>query len=389
MYIIGGSLTKIAYYSTVSFRRVYYATDNLNKNDDKNKDDKNDKFVYTYSEQARLHFVKFETKYIENCLDFIGDNLVNSDERKGKSIKATGGGAYKYSKLIQDKLGLKVDKEDELTCLITGCNFLLKNISDEAFVYNRNGSPEYEFQTADPHVFPYMLVNIGSGVSILKVESDSCYERIGGTATGGGTFWGLGTLLTKAKSFDELLDLAEKGDHRKADMLVKDIYGGDYETLGMHSDLIASSFGKICPRQNSESDYNEADLARSLLFAISNDIGQIACLYAMMHNLKKHVIEPFQSIILVETSNFNTIQKIIFYVSDCSLIFSRLERELANELITVDLIILEGMGRAVHTNIDAEFVCDCFKLAIIKNRWLAKRLGGDVFSVVCKYESVA
>lgn len=67
---------------------------------------------------------------------------------------------------------------------------------------------------------------------------------------------------------------------------------------------------------------------------------------------------------------------------------SRLERELANELTTVDLIILEGMGRAVHTNIDAEFVCDNFKLAIIKNRWLAKRLGGDMFSVVCKYESV-
>lgn len=37
----------------------------------------------------------------------------------------------------------------------------------------------------------------------------------------------------------------------------------------------------------SECSYNEADLARSLLFSISNDIGQIACLYAMMHNLKK------------------------------------------------------------------------------------------------------
>lgn len=36
-----------------------------------------------------------------------------------------------------------------------------------------------------------------------------------------------------------------------------------------------------------ESDYNEADLARSLLFSISNDIGHIACLYAMIHNLKK------------------------------------------------------------------------------------------------------
>ena len=30
----------------------------------------------------------------------------------------------------------------------------------------------------------------------------------------------------------------------------------------------------------------EADIARSLLFAISNDIGQIASLYAMMHGLK-------------------------------------------------------------------------------------------------------
>lgn len=36
---IGGSLTKIAYYSTVSFRRVNYATDNIDKNDEKNKDD--------------------------------------------------------------------------------------------------------------------------------------------------------------------------------------------------------------------------------------------------------------------------------------------------------------------------------------------------------------
>lgn len=32
---------------------------------------------------------------------------------------------------------------------------------------------------------------------------------------GGGTFWGLGKLLTSAKGFDELLQLAENGDHRK------------------------------------------------------------------------------------------------------------------------------------------------------------------------------
>ena len=41
-----------------------------------------------------------------------------------------------------------------------------------------------------------------------------------------------------------MLALAEQGDHRKVDMLVKDIYGGDCTSLGLPGDLIASSFGK-------------------------------------------------------------------------------------------------------------------------------------------------
>lgn len=54
-----------------------------------------------------MHFVKFETKYIADCLNFISAHLVNShEEMLGKSIKATGGGAYKYAELIQEKLGL-------------------------------------------------------------------------------------------------------------------------------------------------------------------------------------------------------------------------------------------------------------------------------------------
>lgn len=44
--------------------------------------------------------------------------------------------------------------------------------------------------------------------------------------------------------FDELLQLASKGQHTNVDMLVKDIYGGSYGCLGLTGDLIASSFGK-------------------------------------------------------------------------------------------------------------------------------------------------
>lgn len=42
------------------------------------------------------------------------------------SEKATGGGAYKYADLFKEKLGISLDKEDEMDCLVGGINFLLK-----------------------------------------------------------------------------------------------------------------------------------------------------------------------------------------------------------------------------------------------------------------------
>lgn len=51
-----------------------------------------------------------------------------------------------------------------------------------------------------------------------------------------------------------------------------------------------------------------------------------------------------------------------------------------------DLVIIEGMGRAIHTNYYAMFGCESLKMAVIKNSWLADRLGGQLFSVVFKYE---
>lgn len=57
-----------------------------------------------------------------------------------------------------------------MACLIKGCNFLLKNIPDEAFAFVLHGSLEYQFQKSEPNIFPYLLLSLGSGVSILKVH---------------------------------------------------------------------------------------------------------------------------------------------------------------------------------------------------------------------------
>lgn len=79
----------------------------------------------------------------------------------------------------------RVDKEDEMYCLIKGTNFLLRNVAKEAFIFQRNGDhPNYVFQNLDSNLHPYILVNIGSGVSIIKVTGEESYERIGRLSTG-------------------------------------------------------------------------------------------------------------------------------------------------------------------------------------------------------------
>lgn len=41
-------------------------------------------------------------------------------------MKATGGGAFKFADLFKEKLGIVLDKEEEMSCLVAGANFLLK-----------------------------------------------------------------------------------------------------------------------------------------------------------------------------------------------------------------------------------------------------------------------
>ncbi len=37
--------------------------------------------------------------------------------------------------------------------------------------------------------YPFLFVNIGSGVSILKIDANNKFERITGTSVGGGTLY--------------------------------------------------------------------------------------------------------------------------------------------------------------------------------------------------------
>ncbi|CAO2829265.1 unnamed protein product [Amaranthus hypochondriacus] len=250
---------------------------------------------------GKLHFAKFETSKIYECLDFIesrqlhGSSCRNQEEGLDKNnavIKATGGGAYKYADLFKEKFGVILDKEDEMDCLVAGANFLLKAVPQEAFTY-MEGRKEF-VQIDGNDLYPYLLVNIGSGVSMIKVDGDGKFKRVSGTSAGGGTFWGMGKILTKCQSFDDLLELSQQGNNRSIDMLVRDIYGGhDYSKIGLSATTIASSFGKPVSENKELEDYKPEDIARSLLRLISNNIAQIAYLIAEIYGLKRIIFGGF------------------------------------------------------------------------------------------------
>lgn len=305
---IGGSLAKLVYFSREPF---------------------------STEPGGRLNFISFETDRIDDGLAFMRhlkehQQTLNGSKPGQLTVMATGGGAYKYYDKIKDALGVDVIREDEMECLIIGLDFFITEIPREVFTYSE--TDPMHFAEPEENIYPYLLVNIGSGVSFLKVSGPRKYERVGGTSLGGGTLWGLLSLLTGARTFDEMLDNAAHGENSNVDMLVGDIYGTNYGKIGLKNTTIASSFGKVFrmkreaeneaedmgglsngdsehhraqreppsaptnnntaqqqQQQHSSEDtggrFSSADVSRSLLYAISNNIGQLAFLQSQIHGL--------------------------------------------------------------------------------------------------------
>ena len=237
--------------------------------------------------RGSLHFIRFQTTDMGNFLSLA--------KQKGMAelvttVCATGGGAFKFEQDFRDQVNMKLAKFDELDTLIKGILFADLHNRTECYYYENARdilkSEKQQFNFSQP--FPFILVNVGSGVSILAVYGPDNYKRISGTSLGGGTFLGLCCLLTGCTSFEEAIQLATKGDNRKVDKLVKDIYGGDYNRFGLPGDLVASSFGQMHLNDKRVSVSRE-DLANATLVTITNNIGSIARMCALNEKIDRVV----------------------------------------------------------------------------------------------------
>lgn len=245
----------------------------------------------TEARGGHLRFAKFQTKRLDECLEFIKSSrlLYSSgiDPSGGHIIiKAAGGGAFKYADVFKEKLGVSLDKMDEVESVVAGANFLLQKIPCESFTHMDGKITPIHINSKN--LFPYFLVNIGSGVSMLKVAGNRKFERVTGTHIGGGTMFGLAKLLTGCTSYDEFLELSQLGDNLALDLIARDICGELVcQKQGLSASTLASSFGKVITSKRKLSDYKREDLAATLLSAFTYNIAQVSFLKASLLGFKR------------------------------------------------------------------------------------------------------
>lgn len=206
-----------------------------------------------YQENGRMHFKKFSINKIDSAISWL------KTVAPSLKVSLTGGKAHVLQKeYFQDSM---VIPEFQSTC--DGARFLL----------------EKENKRIEEN---YLIVNIGTGTSWHVVKGEKA-ERILGSGMGGGTFTGLGSLLTQVQDYQLLTVLAEEGDKGKVDILVKDIYESTESPI--NGDLTAANFAK-----GKKLDHTEADRLASVSNMIAETIVLLTSQAAAIHQVKSVVI---------------------------------------------------------------------------------------------------
>jgi type II pantothenate kinase len=206
-----------------------------------------------FEENGRLHFRKQRIEEMDDALGWL--KLVSSH----KKVYLTGGRAGK----IKAEFFPDAEIVDEFTAACEGANYLMME----------EGLPNGEKS---------LLINIGTGISWIKIDGES-YDRVLGSGIGGGTFMGMGKLFADSSDFATLVNLSASGDRGKVDLLVKDIYHPEEPPIP--GDLTASNFAK----DEAINSSSAADKMASFLNLMAETITLLTVQTAALHGIKKVV----------------------------------------------------------------------------------------------------
>ncbi|KAK2942169.1 putative Pantothenate kinase 2 [Blattamonas nauphoetae] len=243
--------------------------------------------------EGTLFFFRMMTSQIDEAVAFVKALRTAAPI---SSLCGTGGGMVKFHDLFKKELpGISLINYDEMKSIVTGANFLIANVEDETFWYLQyidSEHPEISQPTRNPP-YPYLFVNIGTGTSIIRVDETGSYSRVTGSLLGGGAFFGLSSLLTNQRDFDEMIDLAKGGNSTNVNMTIGDIYGEDYGGIGLKKTAAAGAFAKVQPTKDKEQgseevrdSFSHSDMIRTVLDVIVTNTAQLVFFVCSQHSIK-------------------------------------------------------------------------------------------------------
>jgi len=202
---------------------------------------KKDSFKIVYKLSTKEKDIK------KNLEKFIAENNINIE--KIENITLTGIGALNFDENIYD---IPVKIKDEFLCVAEGASFVTKN--DDILV-----------------------VSIGTGTAFIRKNKENI-KHMGGTGVGGGTLENLCKRLANVNSFEEILELAQKGNLNNIDLKVKDITENQISNLNL--DTTVCNFGK-------NGKANDEDLVLAVINMIFETIGVMSAFLLKNDNIKE------------------------------------------------------------------------------------------------------
>ena len=236
-----------------------------------------------YSEVTKETFYFLSYKFSE-AEEFKSHELYTKIEINSIPIKVSGITYSDEYQRLSEKFSFSFIRAEVFNYTLVSINNYWINSKENFYSYFPLAGPpadgsltikENDFEKrvfTETEIFPYLLVNVKSGVSIYLVTSETQAEKIGGSCLGLTSVW---ALLQHAgcEDLDDLLENFLNGDSSNVDMTVGDIYGCAY--LNLPEKLTASTCGKL----KNHNEYSNQDLIKSLLFMLLFNLGQITALH--------------------------------------------------------------------------------------------------------------
>eukprot|EP01065_Artemidia_motanka_P041075 TRINITY_DN5263_c5_g1_i1.p1 TRINITY_DN5263_c5_g1~~TRINITY_DN5263_c5_g1_i1.p1 ORF type:complete len:1588 (+),score=526.34 TRINITY_DN5263_c5_g1_i1:483-4766(+) len=194
-------------------------------------------------------FLRMPTPVLPTFLEWLAKRSLITDS----GVPCCGAAAERFRPQFRDVLGVDLMVETDSATFIRGLHGLLRlRHKAEVFTLPRGAvaaKRAAEQVSAVPLSYPYLAVNVGSGVSVFLVkDAVGSFERVAGSSIGGGTFWGMCKMMTKIRTWEDLEAIrdGDAGSNAKVDLLVGDTHIGSSDpTTGLQQSIVASSFGRV------------------------------------------------------------------------------------------------------------------------------------------------